>query len=494
MTLVRIDRVGKHGVIKDVNPWELPLDAWSDGSNVRMVDGAVVKTKGYSTLITPSFSPFYLLGQYNSGTAYWLNAGLSSVSVYTAGVNTDITRASGGAYSMSESIGWNGGILNGIAILNNGVDTPQQWTATPSAATKLSNLSNWPASTTARVIRPFKNFLFALDVTESSTRYQRMVRWSHPADPGGVPSSWNYADETKDAGRVELSETQGACVDGLTLGDQFVIYKEDAIWGAQYIGPPLIFRFYPISRADGILARHCVAQFKGRHFVVSNGDVLVHVGGEMQSILSGKMRRYLFNAIDSTYYYRSFVAPNPAYNEMLFFYPESGDTYPTKVLAWNWETGAISLRDVDLCHFAAFGVLGVGSTYTPSAQRVLMTTDTPEIQVLDNTEQADGSNMTAYVERRAISIPNTDQEAIKFCRRVYVRVAGTGTLNVYVAGTMEASETPSYGTANTLTIGTDKWIDCLVSGRFLNIKFESTGDQTWTLDGYDLDVDPVGMR
>lgn len=494
MTLIRVDKVGSIGIVKDVQAWELPPPAWSDGSNVRMIDGSVHKVKGYSLLTTPNVAPFHLLGQYHNGTPYWIYAGLSAVGLYTGGANYDITRASGGAYAMSESISWNSCILNGVAILNNGVDDPQQWTSSPATGTKLTALSNWPANTKARVIRSFKNYLWALDVTETTTRYPRMVRWSHPAVAGAVPSSWDYTDTTKDAGRTELSETQGAVVDGLTQGDNFIIYKEDAIWGAQPVGPPYIFRFYPISKSDGILTRNCVAEFQGKHFLVTNGDVVVHNGGEPQSVLTGKMRRTLFNSIDSTYYYRSFVCPNPAYKEMLFFYPESGELYPTKVLSWNWETGAVGLRDVDITKHAAFGILGVGSTYTPSAQRVIMGTDTPEIQVLDNTEQADGVSLTSYVERRGISVPDTDQEVVKFLRRIYIRATGTGSLNVYAAGTFDANEAPTYGTASTFTIGSQRWVDVMTSGRFINVKFESTGDQTWTLDGYDLDVEMAGMN
>jgi hypothetical protein len=458
-----------------------------------MLDGSVSKFLGYSSVTTPSGIPYFVLPMVYQSTPHILYASLGNVFDYNTGVSTDISKL--GGYSATENIGWNGGILNGVAILNNGVDNPQMWVTPPNTATKLADLSNWPASTKCRVMRPFKNYLFALDVTESSTRYQRMVRWSHPADPGSVPSSWSYTDETKDAGRVELSETDGACIDCLPLGDVNVIYKEDSTWGAQFIGPPFIFRFYAISKASGILNRHCAQPFSGRHFVVTNGDVIVHSGGEPQSILDAKMRRNLFANMDATYYVRAFVARNPAYDEMMFFYPESGSQWPNKILVWNVKTGAVSLRDAATdTFFANFGVLGVGSTYAPSAQRVIVGHTGPKLSVLDNTNQNDGSNMTAYVERRAISIPETDQEIIKFLRRIYIRATGTGTMNVYAAGTFNAGETPSYGTASTFTIGTDQWVDVTVSGRFLNIKFESTGDQEWRIDGYDLDVEQAGMR
>jgi hypothetical protein len=493
MTLVRIDKVGAVGIVKDQKPWELPANAWSDGNNVRMQDNAVKKMTGYQSVTTPSASPYWILPLTNAGSPYILYFSLTSAYVYTGGVSTDI---SNGTYGATETGGWNGGVLNGVAIANNGVDVPQMWVTPPNVATDLANLSNWPAATTAKVIRPFKNFLVAMDVTESGTRKQRLVRTSHPAEAGAVPSSWDYTDTTKDARRFEVSETDGACVDFLPLNsDVGVIYKEDSCWAMSYIGPPLIWRLTHISKTMGILNRHCVQEFEGKHFVVSNGDIFVHAGGEPVSVLDGKMRRHVFNDMDATYYVRAFVVANRANNEMWFCYPASGEQWPSKALVWNWRTGAAGIRDLpDTTLFAAFGVLGVGSTYAPAAQNVIAGHGGPSLSVFDKTNQDGGANMTAYVERQGLSLPDTDTQAVKFVKRIYPRITGTGTINVYVAGTMNPNETPTYGTPVSFVLGTDEKVDCRATGRFINVKFESTGNQDWQLDGYDLDFEYAGMN
>ena len=33
-----------------------------------------------------------------------------------------------------------------------------------------------------------------------------------------------------------------------------------------------------------------------------------------------------------------------------------------------------------------------------------------------------------------------------------------------------------------------------VTGKYIGVKFESTGDQTWRLDGYDLELKNSGIR
>jgi hypothetical protein len=35
MALIPVDNVGQVGIVKDINPWQLPPNVWSDGNNVR---------------------------------------------------------------------------------------------------------------------------------------------------------------------------------------------------------------------------------------------------------------------------------------------------------------------------------------------------------------------------------------------------------------------------------------------------------------------------
>ena len=33
MSLVPVTNVGEHGIVKDINAWQLPLNVWTDGNN-----------------------------------------------------------------------------------------------------------------------------------------------------------------------------------------------------------------------------------------------------------------------------------------------------------------------------------------------------------------------------------------------------------------------------------------------------------------------------
>ena len=44
------------------------------------------------------------------------------------------------------------------------------------------------------------------------------------------------------------------------------------------------------------------------------------------------------------------------------------------------------------------------------------------------------------------------------------------------------------------TIGTSTFLDPLVAGRLHALRFESTGNLAWKLNGYDVDVVAIGSR
>jgi hypothetical protein len=77
---------------------------------------------------------------------------------------------------------------------------------------------------------------------EGGTPYPFMVKWSNLAVPGALPSTWNEADATQDAGEFDLAEGQDPIVDGLGLKDSFIVYKESSTWALDYIGGAFVLK------------------------------------------------------------------------------------------------------------------------------------------------------------------------------------------------------------------------------------------------------------
>lgn len=547
--MIHIDNCGAIGIIKDVPEHELDIQAWSNGANVRFYDGVVEKMKGqeaaFSSTDTPTIAirPYWIHPLQSDASYFWVYADLSAVHATDGTTKKSITESASFSNSISASVtSWSGGVLGEIMVMSNGQNEPYQWgsvASAPSLGTPLIHLQNWPSATSCRVLKPFREFLIAMDITESAQRNRRLVRWSHPAVPGTVPSSWDYTDRTKLAGRVELSGDQWPIVDGAQLRDLFMIYKDHSIWEMRYIGLPEVMYFRKSFGEIGVLAKNCVTEVQGRHILFGDGDIVAHDSQSMNSILRSRMRRWLYNDIDTTYFHRSFVTQLLGRSEVWFCYVPTGATaaetdliQPTKALIWNWKDNTTSIRDMPGASCASFGIVssGAGSSTFDAAtgtfdtdseqfdellyqlqqhKTIIGVPSTPfyRLQVLDSTERFNGSVMNAYVERLSLPLERVsddnrrkpDMSTIKHVRAVYPRITGTAgqIVEVYVGRQDVPGGTVTYSGPYNFTIGTSYKVDTRVKGRLIAIRFETgvvSDNFNWAISGYSLDVDLDGRR
>lgn len=509
MPIIIIPKVGEYGVIKDQPPHELPINAWSDAANIRFRENGAERFKGEKSPFTaPSVTPYWLQ-QYNQGTKrLWVHAGTSALYVDDGASRSNITPASPPSGGIDDR--WTGGVLNGVLIANNGINVPISWGGTGVAV----NLVNWPSTLRAAVLRPYKNVAVALDITKSSTRYQHMVKWSHPAVPGALPSSYDETDVTKLAGETEqLSEDPSLPVDMLQLGDSNIIYKEASMWSMTPTGDSQVFRFQRLPGSAGALTRGCIANTDVGHVVLTPGDVVLHNGQGPKSIITGVLRRWIFNQIDSTNRKRSFVVANPSANEVWICFPELGKQACTLAAVWNWTTGAWAIRPLNNVTFGAVGQIDYsilstwaasGDTWadassawnqdelSPAQSRLLTTHSTPAIRAVDVSATFDGSVFTSRLERIGLAFDAPDR--VKLLKRVWPRIdAAVGTrLQIQVGGTNDIETPVVWGAPVTYVVGSTTKADVFASGRFLAIRFQSLDNQPWRIRSYDLDVQTMG--
>lgn len=524
--LTAFGALDKWGIVKDVEDHLLAPEAWSDGRNVRFRDGSIEKVGGSLEIFAPpSVAPYWLLHTYAADSApVWVYAGLNKVYAVIDGVHTNITRQAVGVdvnYAATADKLWNGGVLGGIPILNNGVDVPQRW-APIAAATKLVDLENWPSTWRCDVIRPFKNFLLALNLTESSTRFIHRIRWSDPADPGAVPARWTAGSPAHTAGLVELTDVDnGGILDGLMLRDLFIIYKERAVHGMQFIGGTFKFRTFSIFEGTGILAKNCVCVFdEGRsHFVATGEDIVVHNTQQRTSLLDKRLRKWLAKNIDPTNYERSFCVANPKDGEVWFCFPLEGSTWANLALVWDRLSNAISFRDLDQASFIAQGVVpAVSGAWDADAQawdadtsgwqelvhaafiqQLVQAKPTgPNFLHLDQGTQFQGANFTAYIERTGNTTVgmqggqlNVDPTMRKLAKHVFIQAKG-GPIGVRIA-TQQREDGPLTWSGEKIFVpGTDRKVDFVQSGLLWGIRFEQVSSQSFKLSGYQVDIEPLG--
>lgn len=520
---IEIHNLGTLGINKDLPAHTLPPEEWSDGNNVRFQDGHIVKFKGHSQVFgTPTVAPGFGINVPSASQNYWIYCSKTKAYVYEGGVHTNITRQTASVdvnYTPSEYRQWNGGILGGIPILNNGDDIPQFW-ATASPATKLANLTNWPSTLRAKIVRPFGPFLVALNINDNSSLYPHMFWWSHPADPGSIPSSWDYTDATKDAGRKELIDVEGgAIVDALMLRNMLIVYKEASthwirfVGGQEKMGNDLLFL------SSGILAPRCVTLVnKGRqHFVVTADDIVIHNGQDIQSVIDKRLRKYIFADIDPTNYLNAFCVHNPAQLEAWFCYPSSGATLPNKAFVYNYGNRTTQFRDFDGI-FAAPGsvqtssgtewsalTLTWGEGITPwstEGRRQLLLFDPTNTKLFkaDDTETFNGTNPTAFVERLGLAVIGKDRQGQpkvnfsnrKLLKRIWPKITGTSIVNVRCGAQEDRNGVVTWQPAQAFNPQTQKYLDFTANGRLLCVRFESSDGLPWQLEGYDLEIVVLG--
>jgi len=520
--LIPVDMVGRYGIIYDARPQELPKEAWSAGNNVRFRNFFVEKFLGESQPWgSPSVAPYNVAQAATPAAAFWVYAGLAAVYCYDFSTHTDITNV-GGAYSATADENWTMTNFQGIPVLNNSVDVPQVWTPV-SAAQLLVDLPNWNALWKCKSMRAFRQFLVAMDITKSATQYPQMVKWSHPAAAGAVPASWDETDDTKDAGEYELGDSLGFVKDGLPLRDVFVIYKEDTVWGMQYVGGVKVMRFFKIFNDAGIINKRCVTEFiNGQHFVVSQEDIFTHDGQNKRSVVEKKVLRWFMSQIDSDKYSRMFVTQVPGAKEVWACAPlGDGQEFCNVALVWNWEDGTVTFRDLDDIAGARPGqVSGIPATWDPdsttwdtdvsgwdlrraaaAARRLMMARPetTSKLLLADETAAFDGTSMTSYVERAAVPIAwraekPPDLTSHKLLTAVWPRIEGTngGVVRVYAGYQNRPEDSVTWESPVNYTIGTDEFVPIITNGRLLAVKFESVTDIDWRLHGYELEVQKAG--
>lgn len=524
MAVIPIRDVGAIGIFKtDANPTELPLNAWTDARNVRLRNGFVERILGHSPVFQqelPVEAQFSLFVPADTAY-YWLFAGASNV-WRTDGTHTLDVTPSGGITGRQGN--WTGVMFSRWPILNDAIDPPLTWDITaPGGA--MTVLPAWPVGTTAKIFTAYQNYLIALGITVGGIFNPRLVKWSSAAPAGLLPVTWDYTDPTHDAGQYDLAETGDEILFAAPMGNALMIYKQNNVWGATWVGGLPVFDFYPVFRNRGILSRNCAVEFQtGLHAVFGDNDLYVHDGNTVTSIVGGAMRDWIFQSLDNLNFANSFVSLNTQFKEVWFCFPTIGNALPNLALVWNYETSKMGFRDLPNCSFIARGVVDPGAQsgvwsaqlrpwygdlapwnatrYNPTQWRNLMTVPTiPKgTYLLDYSNSFNGVAPDSYVERVGIGLPTRqggppDMSSRKLIRRMWPRLNGTlGARFTITFGTMDGSDgAPQWLDSQPFMIGQNPpYIDPLVDVNLLCLRVENNDGNTWRMSGYEIDLVKTG--
>jgi hypothetical protein len=527
-TQIDINDVASIGVVRDSPPHEIPPEAWTLAENVRFEDDSVVQLLGYTQVFgTPLFAPYFAQFVSTPVNPWWLYAGLNKIASYDGTTHFDVTRTTDGAtYNASGAAQWQGTNIGGLPILNNGTDVPQYWPFTTagvfSGTTHMANLPNWPSTLRCRIIRAFGPLMLAMALTDSSggpaVQKPYDVRWSHPADPGNVPPTWDPQDATHNAGQLSLSDVDsGQIMDGMGLQGKFYVYKENSVWRFRNVGGQYIFDEDPFLENIGLLTSRCVAVSGDgqKHFFVAQDNLYTHDGNSAKPLLDKRTRRYLFNNIDVGNYGNAFVFVNPVRKEGWFCYPQVGSTFPDRAIVINYDTGASTeVGGVDW-QAAGIGTVQTSDTSTWAtvagtwAQQttpwsfanrrkiVLCKPTATKIEELDLGQTRDGTTFTGLIQRTSLGVVGRkrtgewieDFEVRKMVHRIWPKMSGFP-VQIRLGGQDVPNGPVRWSPYTAFDPNSQKYADITAEGAAISV--EISGSNGWKLDGYKLDMVTLG--
>lgn len=324
MPLIKLRELGKYGVNADIDPYDLPPQAFSRAVNARFVDGRAQRGPVMRTVSalagssprflaanTPVLGTNDLYVAYKNGTVYkWTASGetAASISAYTPNV---VDTSSFCATHLAR-----------VLYLNRDDRVP--WSITPSGST-FSALANWNANWRCKVLRAYNSALVALNVTKTGTSFPTMVKTSSFAVDAAVPTSWDETDPATNAYENILSQMDGEIKDAQTMREALIIYSSKQTWGMQATGDSQIYSVRPLFTTKGAINTNCVIEVNGVHYVFGQDDIWMHDGVSPRSICDRRVRKYIFASMNQLKTYRCFAAHNPLLKEISFCYVSADD-------------------------------------------------------------------------------------------------------------------------------------------------------------------------
>lgn len=508
----QIKGLGDGGWIADAPPMILPMNIFSDVSNVRFDDDAISCITGEALGRTVAIAPDYGIHWQRPDQGYniFVNDG-NAVRVDAAGGSSVMLSSVDAKYSNSD---WQGTLFNGgfAVIINNGKSTPlYALYGHPSAGTTFQELPGWNylggLTVTAKVVRSLNYSLIAanltLDQSGTITNAPGTIRVSTQAATGGVPQIWAPGTTTDTADEFELSSTSPVRDMAELRGNMF-IYSEDSI-SILTIGQ--VTRVSPYSRSYGILTSDCVIEFDGNHFVVDRNDIYVHNGsGSIQSVSDKRVNKYFFNNLNRAVVDKVYLVKNPFNKEIWICYPKGVSTVCNEALIYRYGNNTWTKRTLVGNTYAFQGPENVGSTFQYAKTVVYMTTNTTQTLVTDSNylmwNGAILASINSYLEKKKVNTGNVTGAAyVSALYPVFDQVPVDTSISVRVMGQ------DNYTTNVDLSVASDRneflflpsaatpqgyKVDPRVKGRVLNYRI--SGTDYWRLAVMALEVQQADRR
>lgn len=538
MSNLPIRDVGNVGVITDISPENLPLNAFSRAKNVRFDENKVTRSPVFRNIKDSlGFYPRFTYGvpatSPGNFDAIILVTDTYDLWEYSNGVVAD--RSGTIATTSAQDSRFTGTNLADITYINR-VDAVPSYMV--NGGSGFAVLPNWDATWRCVAMRSYGDFLIALNMTENGVDYPSRVRYSDLTLANSVPDSWDETDTTKSAGFNDLVQLKTPIVDGQTLGTNFIIYAKDSVWLMEFVGGAFIHNFRKLFDDTGVINHNCVVEVEGVHYVFADNDIYRHDTHTRQSICDERVKDYIFGGLNTAQVSACFVQHNPDLDEVYFCY-RSGDDMATytqsdrcnRAAVYNYKSNTWSFMDLPNVSASTLGTIGSSDTYA----NTVFTYDliggnyyTQEggfdVHTLFTAEQstADGitsskllgldlsdrgtlsfpldveCNKSPWLQRTAIDLDEVSPlVGYKVITRLVPQVStasGNKDFDFTFGAANLLQDVPSNEPSVTFDATTEYKIDSRAAGRYLSYSMTVTDYKDFAFGGFDADITVTGRR
>ena len=373
-------------------------------------------------------------------------------------------------------------------------------------ANAVTTLTDWPANTKCKVLRPFKFHLFAMNITQSGTEYPDWVLHSDAADAGTIPASWTAGGSTQ-AGSFSISTVTGGIVDAAELRDLLVVYKQGSNAIVQYTGSAFFFSTRRVFVSTGALNSNCAQELHGKHYMITDGDIVRHNGQQVESLVDGQLRNWVFNQINNSYG-AAHVAISHSEKQVWFNFPTDNSTYCDLSLVWDVNSESMGVVSYSAFSYMASGILGdlsesawsdstdtwtsvpgqwVRNQLNASRDTLVFTVYADkEINYLTGNLR-DGAESTCQLQLLSKDLGHPTQ--YKTIDRIYINgEGGIYDLDEVITGRIGSQEAPnsSINWSPSLSLYRDKSLAYGVSGRYISLELNMRQRADWRINSIDI--------
>ena len=385
---------------------------------------------------------------------------------------TDVTRSSGGDYSVSSGDRWVFTVFGQYLIACQDGDNPQFVDLDASAGTNFANLTN--ASFQAKTCWTAGDFL----VFGNLTTDQRVVKWS------GINDITHWTNGEKGADEQILPEA-GAIQAGIAQSPHAIVIQENKM-SAMIFDPAsdFTFRFETINANRGVFSAYSVVSVGPNDFVYLSKDGFFR-GAAGTPIGAERVDRWFFDQVDPSKLDLVRGVADPF--EKIVWWRYENESMETFLLGYDWQLDRWCLSDATATELLE----GLTAGFTLEALDAFGTIDSLPAS-LDSRQWQGGSpgfaGFNASYEYGFFNGPNlaaelqTEDKQLNYPRRAttdrFAAMVDNNNFTISVAGKEAPADSPVFGDDRSPETNTP-WCHELTNARYHRFKVKIPAGETW---------------